>query len=365
MRILIDIGHPGHVHLFRLFAREMSEKGHSILFTCREKEFETDLLEAAGFEYISFGKKFSGLTGKVYGLFKFGYQELKAAAAFKPDVFLSHGSPYAAYASWLIGKPHISFEDTFNSEQIRLYKPFTDTILTGDYEHSLKSSKIIKYAGYHELAYLHPNRFIPDKTVLNELGVQPGEKYVILRFVSWLATHDIGHSGISYENKLKAVREFEKYAKVFISSEKELQGGLNTYKIDIRPEMMHDAIAFSTLLFGESATMASEAAVLGVPAIFLDNTGRYYTNELENKYRLCFNYTESEDDQSRAISKGIELLSTDGLEDEWERRRKQLLDDKTDVTDFLIWFIENWPDSKQVARDNADIRKHFFQVMEN
>jgi uncharacterized protein len=351
MRILIDIGHPGHVHLFRFFAREMLKKGHSVLFTCREKEFEIELLEAYGFDYISFGKKFSGLAGKMFGLFKFDFQELKTAASFKPDIFLSHGSPYAAHASWLMGKPHVSFEDTFNFEQIRLYKPFTDTILTGDYEHPLKSSKIIKYAGYHELAYLHPNRFTPDQSVLGQLGVKPGEKYVILRFVSWEATHDIGHSGISLENKLRAVREFERYGRVFISSENKLRSDLNKYKIHIRPERMHDAIAFSSLLFGESATMASEAAMLGVPAIFLDNTGRYYTNELQKKYKLCFNYTETEADQNRAIRKGIELLSNDCYKEKWERRKENMLNDKIDVTDFLIGLIENWPDSKNIVRN--------------
>jgi uncharacterized protein len=365
MRILIDIGHPGHVHLFRSFAREMTEKGHAVLFTCREKEFEKELLEAAGFQYISFGRKFTGLAGKVYGLFKFGYQELKAGVTFKPDIFLSHGSPYAAHASWLMGKPHISFEDTFNFEQVRIYKPFTDTILTGDYEHPLKSCKVVKYSGYHELAYLHPKRFTPNKIILDVLGVKPGEKYVILRFISWQATHDIGHAGISFENKLKTVREFEKYARVFISSEKELQPELNKYKINIKPEWMHDAIAFSCLLFGESATMASEAAMLGVPAIFLDNTGRYYTSELQHKYQLCFNYSESEEDQNRAINRGIELLKTDGLKEEWGKRRRKLLNDKIDVTDFLMWFVENWPDSKLVARENPDFRKHFLQIMEN
>ena len=44
MRILIDIGHPAHVHLFKNFAWQMQEKGHKVLFTCREKEFEIDLL---------------------------------------------------------------------------------------------------------------------------------------------------------------------------------------------------------------------------------------------------------------------------------------------------------------------------------
>ncbi len=130
---------------------------------------------------------------------------------------------YAAISAFLLGKPHISLEDTFNFEQIRIYKPFTQVILTSDYEHPLKTDIVIRYSGYHELAYLHPFRFTPDKSVLQELGgVLENEKYIIIRFVSWDATHDFGQKGISRENKIKTVKEFSRYAKVFISSEKEL-----------------------------------------------------------------------------------------------------------------------------------------------
>ena len=39
MNILIDIGHPAHVHMFHCFAIEMQKSGHQVLFTCRDKEF--------------------------------------------------------------------------------------------------------------------------------------------------------------------------------------------------------------------------------------------------------------------------------------------------------------------------------------
>ena len=54
MRILIDIGHPAHVHLFKNFAHEMEKRGHELLFTCRDKEFEIALLEYNKLKYVSF-----------------------------------------------------------------------------------------------------------------------------------------------------------------------------------------------------------------------------------------------------------------------------------------------------------------------
>ena len=359
MKILIDIGHPAHVHLFKYFAWEMQKKGHEIFFTCREKEFEIDLLKTYGFNFESFGKKYSSTPGKIWGLIKFDVREYLTGRKFKPDILLSHGSMYAAHAAFLLGKPHISLEDTFNFEQIKLYEPFTKLILTSDYKHPLQKEKIIRYSGYHELAYLHSKFFSPDKNVLMELNVKENEKYVIIRFVSWKATHDAGHNGVSFENKVKMVKDFEKHAKVFISSESELPSKLSAFQIKIAPHRMHDVLAFATFLFSESATMASECAMLGTPSIYLDNTGRYYTKDLESKYGLVFNYSESEEDQQRAIEKGIEILKTPNIKDEWQIKRKKMLADKIDVTAFLVWFIENYPDSVTVMRQNPDFQYRF------
>lgn len=359
MKILIDIGHPGHVHLFKNFAKQMQQKGHSILFTCRQKEFEIELLNAEGFRYKSFGKHYNTKTGKIFGILKFNLMLLMVAFRFKPDIFLSHGSIYAAQVSWLIRKTHISFEDTFNFEQIKLYKPFTDVILTADYAHPDLGSKNIQYAGYHELAYLHPSVFTPDQSISNELQINPKENYIILRFVSWRATHDQGHKGLSVQNKYEALRRFSQFGTVFISSEAPLPPDLEQYRFSLPPHKMHSALAFASLIFSESATMASEAAVLGVPAIYLDKTGRYYTREEEEKYSLVFNYSDSLRDQEKAISKGTELLGKSNLHQEWQKKRKRLLQEKIDVTSFLIWFIENYPESAKIMKENPYYQYRF------
>lgn len=349
-KILIDIGHPAHVHLFKHFAHSMLHKGYDVLFATKEKEFETELLQHEGFRYVSFGKKHQGIVGKALGLIKFNLKLLRLALNYKPDIFLSHGSMYAAQVAWLLRKPHISFEDTFNAEQVNLYKPFTKHILTGDYEHPLHSHKIIRYAGYHALAYLHPQRFTPDSTVLSDLGLQEGQAYVILRFVSWGASHDVGHQGLSSSNKMKLIEALKAHATVFISSEKPLPPELKQYQIPIAPHRMHHAIAFASLVFGESATMAEEAAVLGVPAIYIDNTSRLYTQQLEADYQLMYNYNETPEAQKLAIDKAIEIVQAQDIQHKWARKRDRMLAEKMDVTAFLVRFIENYPKSAQAAK---------------
>lgn len=358
MNILIDIGHPAHVHYFKNLCNYFLAKNNKVLFTFRDKEVVKELLNFYQYKGINFGKSFKSRPGKIWGLILFTIKELFVALRFKPDILLN-STMYSAIVAKMIGKPHISLEDTFNMEQIKIYLPFTSVVLTGDYDHPDLGKKEVRYSGYQELAYLHPNNFIPDRNVLSELGLKEKDSYVILRFGAWQASHDYGHKGISYKNKIKIIREFEKYAKVFISSEAKLSTEFLKYKINIAPEKMHDAIAFANLVLGECFTMLSEAAVLGVPAILIHNNKSYYLEDQEKKYGLVFNYSETEEDQEKAIQKGIEVLRTEGIQSEWQCRRQKMLSVKIDVSAFMVWFVENYPVSYQKLKSHPDYQCNF------
>jgi predicted glycosyltransferase len=357
MKILIDIGHPAHVHYFRNLALIFQKKGSAVLFTTRDKEVAIQLLNHYNFDYVNFGRPFKSRTGKIIGLFWFTLKLLKVALKFKPDMVLN-ATQYSAVVAWLLRKPHISLEDTFNMEQVRLYMPFSSVVLTGNYAHPDIGKKQIKYSGYQELAYLHPARFTPDPRIREVLGVGMHDKYVILRFVAWGASHDYGHKGIAIENKYKAVKEFANFARVFISAEGSLPIELENYRLKIPPEKMHDVLAFASLIFSESATMVSEAAVLGVPGIYIDSTGRYYTKDQE-KFGMVFNFSESLADQEKAIKKGVELLKMEDTKKEFSDCHQRMLAGKIDVTAFFVWFVENLPESAGIMKKNPEYQLSF------
>lgn len=353
MRIIIDIGHPAHVHLFKNFAREMQKKGHKVLFTCRDREFVLHLLKVYGFEYRNFGKHYKTITGKSFGIVKYVLQMLQTCLIFQPDIFLSHGSLIAALASYVIRKPHVAFEDTFNMEQVRLYMPFTRTVLTGDYPHPALGKREIRYPGYHELAYIHPNNYAPDPSVLIDLGIKENEKYAIIRFVGWNASHDVGLQGITFGNKLRLVEELSRHLRVFISSEVELPEELKPYRISIRPDQMHDALCFASLYVGESGTMATECGVMGTPAILFVIKGKYgVVMDDQAKYGIVELFDMTDEDFERALTNAIDYSNRDVAEFDLLKKRDRLLEEKIDVTKFLVWFIENYPDSILLVREN-------------
>ena len=360
MRILVEVGHPAHVHYFRNFIKIMEARGHSFLVIAREKEMTLNLLDYYDIKYKSRGKGKDSVPGKFfylpYGILYTALQAIK----FKPDIFISMGSPFAAIASKFVNKPHITFDDTENAILTQfLYKPFTDVILSPSAYRKVINNRHIKFNGFMELCYLHPNNYTPDPSIRNILHSEEEKRYCLVRFVKWKAHHDINHKGITPENKIKLIKEFSKYAEVFISSEGELPPSLKQYQINIPYEKIHDVIKYASLVFGDSATMTSEAAILGTPSIYIGNVDLGNMVEEQDKYELVFNYTENASDQVAAIKKGLELLTTVNIKEEWRKRKERMFNDKIDVTAFIIWFIENYPSSFQTMKENPGYQNNF------
>lgn len=332
MRIIIDIGHPGHVHLFKHVAHMLVNQGAEVLFTARDKEFELDLLKAEGFTYINFGKHYRSLAGKILGMAKFDTQMLLTGLLFKPDLFMSHGSIYAAHAAWLLGKKHLSLEDTGNMEQVRIYRPFTDVILTPDLLPGDLGPKQIRYKGYHEIAYLHPDFFTPDPSVLSWMGLKPDEKFAIIRFISWNATHDVGHKGVSNEDKIRLVKKLSEQMKVFITSETGLSEDLRPFRFKIPPDKFHHALNYASIVISEGTTTATEAGLLGTPCVYISTLEDVNCQEME-EHGLVFNTTES----GKVFSLVDEILQTD--KKTYLERSKSFLETKVNVTRYLYNFI--------------------------
>ena len=355
MKYLFDIGHPAEVHTFRNVIQNLQDKGHDTLITVRDKEMTLYLLDHYKIPYVSTGKNLRSKSGKAWSFIRNDLKILKAAISFKPDLIINFFSPFAAHVGKLLKIPVIGFHDTEHANlTIRLAKPFTDTIVVPScYKREYPGKNVIKFNGNFELAYLHPEYFQPDNSIFKILGLKDNEKYVLLRFVTHTSMHDKGHKGFTDEEKIKITEKFSGYAKIFISSEIQLPDKLKKYELKIPPERIHDVINFASLLFGESATMASEAAVLGTPAIFFDFSGRGYTDEEEQKYGLVFNYKNTEEDRELAILKGIDIISANNRK-KWIDSKERLLSDTINVSAFMTWFIESYPESENIMNEDPE-----------
>lgn len=354
MRVLIDIGHPAHIHYFRHFAVCFAESGNEVLFTCRNKGIIRDLLAFYTLQFKCIGRHYRKLAGKVLGLFLFVVRIFVISHKYKPDIYLSAGSMYAAITAWLRRKPHITLEDTGNMEQIRLYLPFTKAVLTPESFHLDLGEKQIRINGYNELTYLHPKRFKKLSEVKDDYGLTENENFILLRFVSWNATHDIGHLGLSKETKQRLIDTLKRKYKVFISSEGEVPKEFTPYEIRISPEKIHWLLESAQIYIGEGATMASESAILGTPSVYV-NSLKAGTITDQEKYGVLFHFSN----EMGVIEKVQELMEIPDIKNVFKLKRNHMLAGKIDYTGFLLWFVENWPQSFRIMKDNPDYQLRF------
>ena len=369
----------------------MKEGGHEVLVSARDKDVTHCLLRAWGIPFIDRGKgafagsggdggmyKFSGkrgriraylrrsgsklsrypdsrasgvsgpsrraqaslsrlkgvfaLSGRLLYLVKVVISLLPRVKEFGPDLVMSWSSYHAAVIGRLLGKPVITFEDTENVPVLHLVNRIFSTrmVTPACFEKEL-GKKHIRFNGYKELASLHPSRFMP-----LPLPEEVKSPYIILRFVAWRAWHDRGHPGISERMKEVIAKRLEEFGNVYVSSEQPLPGGLERCRMPVDCDRVHSLLAGASLLFGESASMAAEAALLGVPAIFIDNTGRGYTRELERDHRLLFNFGEDDTQVQRALDKAVELLGDSSVPALWRLRRDRMLEGMVDLTAFMV-----------------------------
>ena len=343
MRILIDIGHPAHVHFFKHAIVELQQRSHEIIVTSRQKEFALDLLDSLQLEHYPLSSlKKGGLVSLGFELVKRNTGLYKIIRKHRPDIMTAIGGVTIAQVGKLCRIPSLVFYDTENAKlQNAITYPFASCVLVPRcYETWVPKKRHVRYDGYHELAYLHPARFTPDREIAVAAGLDPQRDNFLIRLVSWQANHDVGEKGLTTQTITQMIEKLAGLGHVMISSESELPDSLQQYRYTGPVEDVHHVMAFCKLHLGESATMASESAVLGVPAMYIANTGRGYTNEQEKKYQLVSNIRELHWDKIEPV---IDQLLQTGT-DTWSKRRQALLDDTIDVTRYIVDCIESWPD---------------------
>ncbi len=354
MKIYIDINHPAHVHYFRNFIKIMELKGHSFVITNRDSPIINQLLDYYKIKHHirnkrpkkqSFLNSMFYLIGIIKNCIHYSFKE-------HPDIYVAGGSP-CAITAFLFGKPAIQFDDTeHNSINQFLYKPFCSVILTPYYFRKKLGKKQIYFDAYMEQFYLHSNYYKQNLSTLKEIGFNENEPYALVRYISYDATHDIKVRPLSNEVKKEFLVNIKNKMPVFVSLESTVTDPFyNEYKLKITPEKMHDVIAGASLFLTEGATMASEACILGVPYIYMNPLQEMgYIMEQVKKYPEIAVETIDEEEINRYIeSKTINAITSEKKEE----IRNEIEKSTINPTEFLVWFVENYPQSRDEMYINS------------
>lgn len=339
-RILFEIAHPKHYHQFKPMMEKLTED-NEVYMIARDKDVVLDLVKKSGIPYQKYGMHGKGLIQKILVIPAILLDYWKVFRRFKPDMIVSRSSPYSPVITKFSKAKTVIFPDAEVVPLINKFvAPNSDLIITpdnftlnyGDHHHRID--------GFFEESYLSPDRFVPDWNKLAPLGLEPNEPFSLLRFVGWFANHDVNQGGFSMEQRKQLVEMLQTKGKVFISSEAQLPEWFRPFQLTTDPSDIHHVLHFASTYVGDSQTMATEAALLGTPAI-------RYNSFVGEGDMSNFIILEKELDMLRNVPSFEDLISTlsgflkdDNLKQSWLSKRENFFGNKQDITDQSLKKLE-------------------------
>lgn len=332
---LFDIGHPAHVHLFKNLIFELKKRKQDILVTSRNKDVTNDLLDFYEIPHISLSSPpsrslmmFFELLKRDFSIFRL-HKKYNFHIALGTSVSIAHLSALTKVKSFVFEED----DDAVIPPLPAITYPFASKIVIPECLKFKKwKKKRIFHNSYHELAYLHPDVFSPDISVLKKYQLEP-QQYIIQRSSALKAHHDVHQKGL--DNKtIENLNDLMQNYLVISSAE-------SPDEQKIKPWDMHHVLSFSKMLISDSQTMTAEAACLGVPSIrYSSFVGRLsILEELEHRYGLTFGFLPG--DEKKMYTKVKELLQTSNLSDTWQKKRETMLSEKINLHKWMVELVES------------------------
>jgi predicted glycosyltransferase len=334
MKILVDLNHPVDVNFFKNAIAVLAKKHDceiDITLQPRGKLVPILQKELPGFHFTSIGIYRKSFAGKVFGA---GYRFVRLLSYVrrgKFDAVVSFGGISVCHATYVLGKPSIIFDDDIEYKLgFYPYKSFA-TRLVMPAQIPIQGRNIVKYKGFKELAYLHPNRFKPDEGALKEYGLRPGE-YVFVREVSKISMNyahlETGQlAGVCSHLKTLGLDI------VLSLEDKSLRDRFSPHCIILEEPVrdIYSLMHFAQLTISSGDTMARESCLTGTPVIYTG--GRYMSVNTELTKKGIF----FEPDDEHSIMNLVGMIIEQNIKEKTrETVQRALADEWEDTTEVIV-----------------------------
>lgn len=352
MRYLFFFVHPAKFHLSRITINKLIAQGHTVDIIITGRDILEELLINEGWEYkkiFSNGRKISWLHVWISASIFIVLTVLKLLELTwgkKYNLFITDDC--LTFVGRLKNTPSVFVTDDDLSAvpESRILMASANYILAPEIcELGKYNKKKWGYYGYKSIFHLHPNHFTAETGKIH-LSLRDQE-YFFIRTVSATSTHDVGKRGIGDDLLRKIIESLKPHGRIVLNSERKLPEDLEKYVLDFHKNDVAHYIAKAKIFLSDSTTMCAEAAVMGVPAIEIDDWFDDFKqyDELNGKYQLLFGY--GVDNFEVIESKINELIKEPNLKKIFKERQEFMLTEKIDTSAFLLWMIKNYPESSK------------------
>jgi predicted glycosyltransferase len=275
VRVWIDLANSPHPILFEPIVEELRGQGHEVVLTARDHAQTVALAAERWPDVRVIGRpsprgraaKARAIFGRAVELARFGRSE-------RIDVAVSHNSYAQAVAARMLRIPCVTAMDYEYQPANHIAFRFADRVVVpADFPARMlrlegaRPRKVLRYTGFKEEVYLH--RFRPDPAVLDELGLERDEPFIVARpSPAGAAYHQFENP--LFDRALTQVLRRENTKVVLLPRRPE---DVRAYA-GIPPERQivpggavdsRSLLHYATALLGAGGTMNREAALLGTP----------------------------------------------------------------------------------------------------
>jgi len=337
-KLFFDVNHPVQALMLRPVIEAFGKQGYAARVFARDKDVTLGLLERFGIEAETLALRRRGRLGAAIELVARESRMLRRAMADRPVAIIGT-SVHAARVGRLSGALSIVVNDDDAAAVplfARLAYPFADMIVKPECLAFEGHPRQHTYRANQQLFYLHPSRFSPASDVRRELGLGAQDRFAVVRLSALDAHHDAGIRGVGQSLLAKLAALIPREITVFASLERARILPEGWRSLNLPPERLHHVLASAEFFVGDGQTMTAEAAVLGTPALRLnDFVGRIsYLAQIE-RYGLAFGFRPGDEDS--LLKKLDEIARGDRSRPTFAAARALFL---SDMVDPLPWFID-------------------------
>ncbi len=375
-RYLFAVNHPSQFHMFKNLARKLLDDGNHCVFFIQQRGIIEDLVKGCGFEYrfaVSplWREKLNGKLGiyarGIIHISQSYFRILSYCLRNRVDFLMGTDVPITHVAK-LLRKISVVFTDDdhyFIEEFCKLAMPFATHVVASNVVDLGKwKQKKIGYDGNQKTAYIHPAYFKPDRDVLAKHGLEE-DRFTIIRLVTFGAMHDAVNqvqTGLNAGFLEEIIPYLSSIGKVVINAEQGDYPEFSEHCLKLDPSDMHSLLYYARLLLTDSQSMHVEAGLLGTPSIrtnkWVDDVRvMSVVSYMEDMCGLGISISPQKPDE---VIRKVKDYSQAGVKQQWQEKRDKFFEDNTSLTDFLYWFVTEYPESlHEYKQDPQRVLKRF------
>jgi predicted glycosyltransferase len=281
--------------------------------------------------YHIVGKYYNNNFGKIFDIAIRYPWLLKLTTSLKPGIITASGDFVIASMRY-IKTPTVLFLDDYEYKLAFELEKMAASCIVVPRCIPIEGKKILKYNGFKQLAYLHPNYFTPSKSVLRDFSLTQNN-YVFIREVS---NTTLNYSGLT-EGLLSKVCPYLKdmgFDIVLSLENKELKRQYEDYCIILNEPVsdIHSLLHYASLTIASGDSMSRESCLVGTPAIYTGKRDMAINRELIKKGCL-FKVDEVSNVMQQVkkiiendIKKETEYTIQKAIKNEWEDTTQVIID---------------------------------------